>query len=68
MEGDTANVTQGHRPRVTLLPRRDIGHIARHARSPFIISHRKSLMGNYLKELSTFINMSKFSTSSILTQ
>ena len=27
----------------------DIGHVARHARSPFIISHRKSLMGNYIK-------------------
>ena len=55
MEGD---LVKCHREGAMLPEAADRGvtfpHVAEHARSQFIISHQKSLMGNCIKELFVF--------------
>ena len=61
MEVDTANVTpreQCH-PWPVVSVSGDIGRVAWHARSPFIISHR-ILMDNYIKDFFFFLNKKSF--------
>ena len=61
-----SNLIRGRSPKVTLLPTGEIRCVAGHARSPFIISHRKSLMGNHIKDLKrNHFKIYKFFFSSI---
>ena len=59
MPPQRSNVAWDCSMRVTLLPRGDICHVTQSARWPFIILHRKSLMGNCIQEFRFFLNKIK---------